>query len=272
MRDDLSTIDHVRAWLKIESTTEDELLQLLLSGASRMILGNINRNSIFPRTVTEYYNGNNNSVMLLRNWPVLSVSAVGVNGIAIPVNATPPTGSGYGFDVWDGVSLPGQMAALWLSGYGFYGGRRNVSVTYTAGYRVTNEAATILSVAPYSVAPLQPLGTFGEDAGVTFANGTALTKVASAPAANQYAVDAESNGYIFAAADAGKAVLISYAFVPPDIEQACFEIVGEQYRYRGRIGEVSRALPGGGSVSFSQKAMSDTTKTLLSPYRTVIPI
>lgn len=269
MRDDLTSIPTVRQWLELQSTTDDELLGTLISGASRMILGYLARDTMFYRSQVDTYNGIDNTFMVLRSWPVLAVSAVACNGVAIPVNPTPPLGSGYVVDTWDGA-MPGKNSAIVLTGYTFTRGQRNVSVTYTSGYAIIDEAATIPSGDPYTITPAQTDGNFGGDVGVKTASGTALTKVSAAPATGQYAV---SDGvYLFAAADAGQSVLISYNIIPPDIEQACMEIVGERYRYRKRIGEVSRALQGGGSVSFSQKDMSDYVTQLLAPYRAVIPL
>ena len=62
-----------------------------------------------------------------------------------------------------------------------------------------------------------------------------------------------------------------YAVTPPDIAQACTELVCWHYRERGHIGEVTKALGGGDTVSFSQKDMSDGVKTLLRQYRAVAP-
>jgi hypothetical protein len=63
-----------------------------------------------------------------------------------------------------------------------------------------------------------------------------------------------------------------YAATPPDIAQACIELVCRRYRERTRIGEVSRALGGSETVSFSQQDMSDDVKLLLSQYRVVAPV
>jgi hypothetical protein len=63
-----------------------------------------------------------------------------------------------------------------------------------------------------------------------------------------------------------------YASVPPDIAQACTELVCQRYRERTRIGEVSKALVSGETVAFSQKDMSDDVKTLLGQYRAVAPV
>jgi Phage gp6-like head-tail connector protein len=63
-----------------------------------------------------------------------------------------------------------------------------------------------------------------------------------------------------------------YATIPPDIAQACIELVALRYRERTRIGEVSRSLGGAETVSYSQKDLSDPIKTLLQQYRLVSPI
>ena len=63
-----------------------------------------------------------------------------------------------------------------------------------------------------------------------------------------------------------------YAAVPPDIAQACIELVCQRYRERSRIGEVSKALMSGETVAFSQKDMSDDIRTLLMQYQAVAPV
>jgi hypothetical protein len=63
-----------------------------------------------------------------------------------------------------------------------------------------------------------------------------------------------------------------YASVPPDIRQACIELVCQRYRERSRIGEVSKALMSGETVTYSQKDMSDDVKTLLQQYQVVAPV
>ena len=62
-----------------------------------------------------------------------------------------------------------------------------------------------------------------------------------------------------------------YQTTPPDIAQAAIELACQRYRERGRIGEVSKALGGGETVSFSQKDMSEDVRTALLPYRLATP-
>ena len=63
-----------------------------------------------------------------------------------------------------------------------------------------------------------------------------------------------------------------YSTTPPDVAQACIELVALRYRERTRIGEVSRSLGGAETVTYAQKDMSDAIKTLLQQYRLVAPI
>jgi Phage gp6-like head-tail connector protein len=63
-----------------------------------------------------------------------------------------------------------------------------------------------------------------------------------------------------------------YAVTPPDLAQACIELVALRYRERSHIGEVSRAIGGGQTVSYSQKDMSNSIKALIQQYRIVTPI
>ena len=63
-----------------------------------------------------------------------------------------------------------------------------------------------------------------------------------------------------------------YSVIPPDLAQACIELVALRYRERSRIGEVARAIGGGETVSYSQKDMSDSIKTLIQQHRVVAPV
>jgi len=63
-----------------------------------------------------------------------------------------------------------------------------------------------------------------------------------------------------------------YPVIPPDIAQACIELVALRYRERSRIGEIARAIGGSETVSYSQKDMSDAIKTLIQQYRIVTPV
>jgi hypothetical protein len=81
-------------------------------------------------------------------------------------------------------------------------------------------------------------------------------------------------GYVFTrrAQNVSVTYTAGYASVPADIAQACVELVCQRYRERTRIGEASKSLMSGETVTFSQKDMSDGVKTLLAQYRAVAPV
>jgi hypothetical protein len=66
-------------------------------------------------------------------------------------------------------------------------------------------ATTVTIVPPAS-------GTFAQDLGVRDANGNPMTRVASAPATGQYAVNTTTGVYTFNASDVGNTCFISYGY------------------------------------------------------------
>ena len=127
---------------------------------------------------------------------------------------------------------------------------------------------------PYQLACSALARLWAADAGVSYAGGAALVALApgATPAAGQYLPPTAPDGfYGFAAADAGKAIAVSYSFTPPDLEQACIELALLRINERARIGEASKTLAGE-VVSFVQKDMTASIATALQPYRRVVPI
>jgi hypothetical protein len=272
----LTTLDNVKAWANVSSSNDDLLLTRLIGSASRGILSYLQRPTLFQNVFSDVYDGVGNSRQILRHWPVLSVASVTVDyqtivQYQVPQQPTPyytQYGCGWVLEPWDGYP-PGRPQAVDLRGFRFCRGNSNVQIVYTAGFVVQNEAQTVPASSVYSVAVNAPNGNWAVDQGVTYASsGTALTPVASAPAQGQYSVAAGL--YTFNAADASQAVLISYSYIPSDIEDACITLVGERYSYKNRIGTVSKSLGGQETVSYSQKDMPDFIKTTLRPYRRVI--
>jgi hypothetical protein len=264
----LTTLANVKAWAGVTTSNDDTLLTRLVGSASRFILSFLQRPSLFQCAFSDVYDGVGNRVQILRHWPVLSISSLTIGIQIISAAPSPSTGYGCGYvlDPWDGFP-PGRPQALTLRGYDFYRGLSNVQVTYTAGFAVQNEAQTIPGT-PFQVAVNAPNGNWAVDQGVTYANGTLLTPVSANPAQGQYSVAA--GVYTFAAADSGQGVLISYSYIPSDIEDACIQLVGERYKYKDRIGQMSKTLGGQETVSFSQKSMPDFVREQLQPYKRVI--
>ena len=259
MQNNLTTVANVQIWLGIATAGDNPLLARLIASASRAIHTYLQRPNLFQHTCSETYDGSGSRRQLLRQWPVVSVSSLTIN--TTPITAAPAFGqSGYILEPWNGYP-PGRQQAVNVSGYNFTQGYGNVAVSYVAGYAVQNEAWTI-PASPYQITISAPYGSWAVDQGVT-----GMTLVSSPPTTGQYTA---SNGvYAFSAADAGKPVLISYSFIPADIEQACIELVGERYRTKDRIGENSKTLGGQETVTYATDSMNKYVREMLQPFKKV---
>lgn len=123
---DLCTLADVKSYLNIQNTTNDALLQLLITAASQYMMTYCGRTFQLTTYTNEAYNGTGNAMQMLLNSPVVAVSAVSVNGIArTPFNQSSYPG-GYRFDE-DGI-YAGCDFGVWCDGF------QNVVVSYQAGY------------------------------------------------------------------------------------------------------------------------------------------
>ncbi len=268
---DLTDIADLKAWLDVQSNDDDALLASLITQLSRTILSHCDRASILPTLHDETRDGGDEEAIVLRQWPVTAIQSLTINGSVIaPASALVSGGArtpGYVLEA-PGRAPPGRMQKLALRGLRFLPGVQNVSVTYQVGYQISGEAALVPLSAPYTVVAQAPYGAWASDCGVAYANGAALTAVASNPAAGQYAV--QTGTYQFAAADADRAVTLNYGYVPADLAFCALDWAAELYAYRDRIGLRSKSLGGQESVSFIVKDVPDFVASALQPYRRIV--
>ena len=124
--DDLCTIADLKAWLPNQGNNDDATLQSLITNGRLQVLSFIDRAHILASvngTLNETYDGNDSDRLLPRNFPILSVSSVMIDGVAV-TQASTPVASGFLFDA----------RRILLRGFAFTRGVQNVQVTYTAGY------------------------------------------------------------------------------------------------------------------------------------------
>lgn len=261
----LTTLAAVKEWLGITTSGSDAGLQRVIDGASRFILNYLGRPTLLRATYTQRFRGNGKATVLLSNWPVLSVTSVGIGSASIPTGTFSGAGQSSGWYLSE--DRPGYRM-LEVVGYNFY---RNsgAQVVYVAGFEASE--SDIIPTTPFELTPTTG-GAWSIDRGVTI-DGVAATEVASGPVAGQYAVN-DAGKYTFAAADAGKLAIMTYGYIPYDIFQAATEIVGEWYKRKDRIGILSKSLSAGVSeaVTFNNKAMTDAMVTALQPYRNVVSV
>ncbi len=274
---DLAALADTKTWLSGSSgigSSDDALIARLITDVSGAITAYLGRPSLTPRSFAERLDGNGKARVYQRHYPVLQMTSLVIDNVAVSA-ATPPAagapyGRGYLLETWDGLP-PGRPQALDLFHTFFRQGRQNVVVGYSAGYAVESESATVpVSPGPYVVTAAVPFGPWASDQGVTYNNDTPLVAVTGTPGAGEYNV---SGGvYTFAAADAGAGVLISYGFIPAAINNACIEWVAERYRYRTRIGQSAQTVQGQMTSAYSLKDMPDFVRASLDPYRSVLGV
>lgn len=268
---DLAQLADLKTWLDLQSSDDDVLLGRLITQVSRAILSHIDRAMILPTSYSEIRDGDGDSAVVLRQWPVNSVISCVVNGTpvapAAPLQPGRASTSGFVLEPPQ-MAPPGNMQKLSLRGANFWRGVQNVAITYEAGYQVSDENALVPFAAPYDIAAEAPYGDWASDAGVAYANGTPLLAVPAAPSAGQYNV---SGGvYTFSAADAGAAVALTYGYVPADLGFCCLDWAAELYNYRARIGQHSKSLGGQETLSFIVKDVPDFVASALQPFKRVV--
>ena len=279
----LTSLANVRAWLGSQQNVnaDDPLLQRLIIEASQTILDYLQRADLGYTETTDIVSGRGERKLHLRNWPVIDVTALSIDGVTVS-ESTSATTSGFFLEPANG-SVAGRPQAIGLRGFAqvlpnrvpaFPPGVGNIEVSYAYGYCVRDESATIGT--SLKITPRAPRGSFAEDLGVTFADGTPLTPITTGtPSTGEYlppdiTLQTPRLFYTFAAADAGKAVLLSYNFVPAPIEQACIELVGERYKYKSRIGLASASMGGQETTSYMvEDTLTAAIKGRLDPYKLV---
>ena len=290
---DLTTPQRVAVWMASAPALPSSIINQLITSMTALIYNKLNRSRLYSQTFTRVFDGVGNMQIVLPDWPVTAITALQQGQVLIPPSILPVPGSpqpsgtnpgfGYRYAPWAG-NLPGDPAVIEFVGGFFYTRPQNVKITYQAGYLVSNEAATIpASPGPYIVTVQQLLGIWCRDNGVTYTDGTPLTPVTAITTAGQYIppVDGNPGLYTFGVADANTDILISYSFIPADLEEACIQMVAERYSYRTRIGELSKSLGGQETIRFvrggSGRPWSGTSSLppevmdLIWPYASVTP-
>lgn len=263
MTERLASLSVVKTWLDVSDDGADSLLRILIEGASQFVLSYIGRQTFTSQTYVDNFRGGGKANAILKHWPLIEVTKVFVAGATITpatmgYNQVPLAGFMQGDDNLEG---PGEVR---LFGQYFYAGAA-AQVTYRAGYEATQRMLVPDTGGLFTTARGQWIANIRVAvAGVT------LTEVVGTPGAGQYAVN-EDGQYTFGD-PAGTVVDITYSYCPTDVSVAVMELVGETYRRKERIGQISKSIGGQQTVAFSQKDMNETVRVMLQPYRRVVPL
>ena len=266
----LTSLAAVSAWL--EATTPltppiQNQLTGLINSASRLMFSVMSRNSFLVRTVTERRTGDDMPGLMLREWPVLSISSVTINGVSTTASDG-QGGAGYVLDPWDGYA-PGAPQLLSVVGGTFPSNPGSTVIVYEVGYAVQDEVQTVGSTG--YVWPLAPQGRFAANWKVLNAAGSTMTAVSGTPSVGQYVAPTDdTTAYQFNPAQGQ--VTLNYSFIPADIDYACAKWVGEWYRYKARIGQRSQSASGQVTNSFVIEQMPADVKLTLQQYSRILTV
>lgn len=283
---DLITLAQAKNYLQIQpaQTNDDTQLSDFITGASQEFLTQTAQPYIAQTAFTERRNGTGTALMTMKNRPLISISSLVISNF--PVNPSPDgVQAGYYFDVGGttiflvGGYTAGNIAfrALGFQGYPgrFVKGYGNVFITGTAGY--PNQPASLSAIVPAADPPNVVIDYFNAafvqmvvSAGVTILNqntDTPFTLVTGVPVAGEYVLNPDGT-IVFAAADTGVPVLISYTQtgIPADIQKCVYEMVGWVYKQRDRIGKSSVRFADNLSESFKTTPFSDMSKLTIQRY------
>jgi len=139
----MTTLADVKAMLGITDTTQDTRLENLINRTSAMIAHYCDR--VFTRSTytAETYTGTNRQKLILRQWPVVSVSSITTGGTALAATEyevktqDQAEGAVYKADGWNQNTTyaTGLTLDTWASG-------RDYAVTYIAGYYMPGDVTS----------------------------------------------------------------------------------------------------------------------------------
>ncbi len=124
----LAVLADLKTYLGISSASADAELQRMLDIASVMVEQYCER-TFLTATYTVKRSGHNTDLLLLKNTPITAISALYIDGTAVAASSDGLLVPGFVFDA------TGEPPGVWLvGGQLFTQGRKNISITYTAGY------------------------------------------------------------------------------------------------------------------------------------------
>ncbi len=124
----LISLADAKAFLKITTVNEDAIVGDLVNGVSNLVSSFVGH-KLLEATYTEYYDGDGTEELILKNFPVTTLSSLNDD----PQRAfASPTAKNIAADTMlDGAA---GIVRLWNNGGIFQRARGNVKAVYTAGY------------------------------------------------------------------------------------------------------------------------------------------
>jgi len=124
----LVTLAEAKEFLKITASSEDTVIEGFINKAS-IWANDFTQRLLLSRALTEYYDGEGEDELLLRQYPVTVLTSLNDDVLRV-------WGAGTAIDVSANVVLDGEkgIVRLWNQAVAFNNGIANVRAVYTAGY------------------------------------------------------------------------------------------------------------------------------------------
>jgi hypothetical protein len=246
----LTTLAAVKAYLGITTNGQDTLIPQLIARESALVEQWTGRQFPSVTRTDKRLNGNGGRCLTLPDEPIISVSALTIDGRVIPAAANSQD-SGYLFN----------ETTLFLTDDFFTRGNQNVVCSWVAGYQAQETAfvPTGNTITPTTG------GTAVTVVAVTnVTTSSPMTQVGSSPASGEFSFSA--GVFTFNAAQFNNSIEIDYYYIPAGVEQAVIEMVGLDLQQRNNLGLNSKTLATE-TVTYEKKGIADSAKELLQPYK-----
>ena len=137
----LSTLKYFLG-IQQSNTSLDDFLTTLLNSAEKILKSLLGRDNLIATDLSQIYHGNGKKRLLLKDYPVNSISSVSIDNEEI----SQASGNSAGWYL-----IAAELGILGLKGYTFTEGVNNVVIQYNAGWQTGNFPAD-LEILTYRIA------------------------------------------------------------------------------------------------------------------------
>ena len=123
----LITLANLKTYLKIDDTSHDTQLEQLINSVSTLMLREIDRDLVYTTYTDEYLDGSGEEELYLPEWPIVEITSITENDISLT------EGEEEDYTVYAAQGYLRKVSGKWAAG------RRNIKITYKAGYWVASE-------------------------------------------------------------------------------------------------------------------------------------
>lgn len=140
----LVSLAEAKEFLKVTGVGDDTILNHLINGVSQWVSGYLKR-CLVSKAHTEYYSGDGEMEIQLRNYPIISVTSINIDALRV-FDASNAVDVSANIIIKKGVGL---LRAFNLM-YGFTAGESNIKIVYVAGYTVATDGGSTGTM-PYTI-------------------------------------------------------------------------------------------------------------------------